>query len=215
MPVLQQIAGVASIPWSRITSLGHGHTVRLDGVEGFPAVWLLNDQLLTPGDSPKYEDAFGERVNLLWLVPITQEEYSFLQEFDMEKVFALRLPREMTVFDGSAKVPLERLKELAERPTERNEIDNRALKDKLAALAMDLLEQGEDYHRLGAFPCEFGYLYDIEDHGLEALFKLTTDKAVCYFAAQKESLLRLDFTEELFRSTTAGFLRLHQDVLRE
>ena len=116
MPVLQQIADAASLPWNRITSLGHGHTIPLDGVEGFPAMWLLNDNLLTPGDSPRYEDAFGERVNLLWLVPVTQEEYSFLLEFDMEKVFALRLPGEMTIFDGNAKVPLECLKELTKRP---------------------------------------------------------------------------------------------------
>lgn len=211
MPVLQQIAGAASIPWRKITSLGHGHTIKLSGIEGFPAVWLLNDHLLKPGDSLKYEDAFGERVNLLWLVPITQEEYDFLLGFDMEKrLFSHQFSREMIVFDGSAKVPLERLKELAERPTERNEIDNQELKDTLASHAIGLLKQGEDYGQMGAFPCEFGYLYDIEEHGVEALFKLTTDQTVCYFAAQKESLMRLDFTEELFQSTTEGFLNLHQ-----
>ena len=53
-------------------------------------------------------------------------------------------------------------------------------------------------------------MFQIEDHGLVALFKLTTDKGTAYFAAQKTSLMRLNFTEELFRSTTETFLSMHQ-----
>ena len=73
-----------------------------------------------------------------------------------------------------------------------------------------LLGPGEDFEQLENTRCEFGYLFWIEEHGLEALFKITTDKRECYFAAQKESLMRLNFNEELFRSTAETFLSMHQ-----
>lgn len=41
------------------------------------------------------------------------EEYDFLMKYDMEKLFHLDLEREMVIFDGTPKVPIERLKELA------------------------------------------------------------------------------------------------------
>lgn len=90
-----------------------------------------------------------------------------------------------------------------------NLINDRELKEKLANAALSFLSEGEDYHKLDNLTCEFGYLFDIDNHGLEALFKITTDKSVNYFAAQKKSVMRLQFNEELFRSTTETFLALH------
>lgn len=49
----------------------------------------------------------------------------------------------------------------------------------------------------------------IDDHGLEALFKIITDKEIIYFAAQGHSILVLDFNEELFQNTTQQFLSYH------
>lgn len=95
------------------------------------------------------------------------------------------------------------------QPAERNAIDDRNLKMNLADTALGLLVQGEDYGELANTQCEFGYLFDIEDHGIEALFKLTTDKTTAYFAAQGDKLMRLNFNEELFKSTTEGFLDMH------
>ena len=95
-------------------------------------------------------------------------------------------------------------------PKETNEIENRELKVNLADTAMGFREQGEDYQVLAGIQCQFGYLFSIEDHGLEALFKITTDTTTAYFAAQKQSLMRLNFNEELFCSTTETFLSLHQ-----
>ncbi len=96
------------------------------------------------------------------------------------------------------------------KPREKNEIENRELKENLANLALSLLREGEDYQELAYAQCQFGYLFVIEGHGLEALFKLMTDKGTTYFAAQKQSLLRLHFTEELFQNATETFLSLHQ-----
>ncbi len=96
------------------------------------------------------------------------------------------------------------------QPAERNAIDDRNLKMTLADTALGLLVPGEDYGELVNTQCEFGYLFDIEGHGIEALFKLTTDKTTAYFAAQGDKLMRLNFNEDLFKSTTEGFLEMHK-----
>lgn len=94
-------------------------------------------------------------------------------------------------------------------PSERNEIDNHDLKVQLADTALGLLAEGEDYTELANTKVEFGYLFYIEGHGIEALYKLETDKTTAYFAAQGDKLMRLNFNEELFRSTVDGFLSMH------
>lgn len=91
----------------------------------------------------------------------------------------------------------------------RNVIDDRDLKMQLADMALGLLVKGEDYGELANTRCEFGYLYYFEDHGIESLFKLETDKTTAYFAAQGDKLMRLNFNEELFRSTIEGSLDAH------
>lgn len=96
------------------------------------------------------------------------------------------------------------------QPAERNAIDDRDLKMNLANTALGLLVQGEDYGELANTKCEFGYLFDIDGHGIESLFKLTTDRTTAYFAAQGDKLMRLNFNEELFKSTTDGFLSMHK-----
>lgn len=95
------------------------------------------------------------------------------------------------------------------KPSERNAIGDRDLRMNLADTALSLLVPGEDYEELANTKCEFGYVFVIEDHGLEALFKLETDKTTAYFAAQGDKLMRLNFNEELFRSTTETFLEMH------
>ena len=101
-------------------------------------------------------------------------------------------------------------KQPEEKTAERNCIEDRELKMNLANTAVGLLVPGEDFEQLENTRCEFGYLFWIEEHGLEALFKITTDKRECYVAAQKESLMRLNINEELFRSTAETFLSMHQ-----
>jgi len=90
-----------------------------------------------------------------------------------------------------------------------NEIGNRMLKTNIVNHAMSLLEEGVDYDDLAYTTVDFGYLFLIENHGIEALFKITTDKDVLYFACQKESMLRVNLNEALFISTTEGFLDFH------
>lgn len=92
---------------------------------------------------------------------------------------------------------------------ERNEINNKGLKETLANTALSTLKPGEHYNDLTYTKVEFGYVFEIDEHGIEALFKIITDKETFYFAAQKDSLIILNFNEELFKTTTEGFLDLH------
>lgn len=98
-----------------------------------------------------------------------------------------------------------------EAPKERNAINDGELQMRLADTALSMLEQGKDFEELANTRCTFGYLFEIEGHGLEALYKLVTDKTTAYFAAQGDKLMRLDFNEELFRTTVDGFMELHGD----
>lgn len=92
---------------------------------------------------------------------------------------------------------------------EKNMINDTALKEELANAAIATLTAGEDYTDPAGIQCEFGYLIDIEEHGIEALFRLTTDKGVFYFADQRGKILRLAFDEKLFKVTTDSFLAIH------
>lgn len=100
-------------------------------------------------------------------------------------------------------------KKKAERPKERNEIANKELKEQIADAALNSLHENVDYENLACTKVEFGYLFDIEGHGIEALFKVVTDKTTAYFAVQGAKMLRLNFSEALFKSTVDGFLDLH------
>ncbi|MCQ2550560.1 MAG: hypothetical protein MJ134_11060 [Lachnospiraceae bacterium] len=90
-------------------------------------------------------------------------------------------------------------------PKETNEIENRALKEKIANAAISQLHPGDDYESLAYTKVEFGYLYNIESHGIEALFKVITDKGTFYFAVQGPKMLSLALTEELYKAYVDGF----------
>lgn len=96
------------------------------------------------------------------------------------------------------------------KPSEKNEIANKELKEMIADTALSIMTAGEDYEELVGTTVQFGYLFDIENHGIEALFKVITDKTTAYFAVQGEKMIRLDFNEELFQSTAETFLSLHE-----
>ena len=95
------------------------------------------------------------------------------------------------------------------KPKERNEIENKKLKDNIANTALSLLSEDMDYKNLEYTKVVFGYLFDIDGHGIEALFKVITDKTIKYFAVQGTKMIMLDFSEELFQTTVDGFLNLH------
>ena len=91
----------------------------------------------------------------------------------------------------------------------RNEIDNKELKEQLANSALSMFEQGVDYENLVNTQVEFGYLFDIDNHGLEALFKVITDINTHYFAVQKQSITRVNLSDEQFIAYKEKFLEMH------
>lgn len=103
MSVLQALSGGATMPWRQITSLGHGHTLKLKDGGEFAALLLLNANLLQGNCTPQYNAFFGERVNLLWAVPITAEDYEFLLQFNMPKVFDISFDEDIYICDGRSK----------------------------------------------------------------------------------------------------------------
>ena len=100
-------------------------------------------------------------------------------------------------------------KRQVEQPNERNEIANTELKEHIANAALSILQENVDYDNLAYTKVEFGYLFDIDGHGIEALLKVITDRTTAYFAVQGEKLMRLNFSEALFQTTVDGFLDLH------
>lgn len=100
-------------------------------------------------------------------------------------------------------------KKQMKKTKERNEIANKELKERIANAALSILHKGIDYENLLYTKVEFGYLFDIEGHGIEALLKIITDKKTEYFAVQGSKMLVLNFSEELFQTTVEGFLELH------
>ena len=62
------------------------------------------------------------------------------------------------------------------KPKESNEIMNKELKERIADTALSILQEGIDFEDLAYTKVEFGYLFDIDGHGIESLFKIITDK---------------------------------------
>lgn len=100
------IAALSRIPWQEISFLGHGHTIPCDKIEGFSAVWLLDSRLLPQIAAPVYPEYMGDKVNLLWIVPLKEQEFSKLKEVGTEEMIKRLEGRleELPIFDGAGKL---------------------------------------------------------------------------------------------------------------
>ncbi len=89
------LSSLTALPWQEISWLGHGHTIPCSAQEGYSAVWLLNPRLVPEIPAPVYREFMGEPVNLLWAVPLREEEYERVRERGTEELleeWADRLP---------------------------------------------------------------------------------------------------------------------------
>ena len=59
------------------TFFAHGHTNTWEGIPGFPAFLFINARAIRGLEAPAYQPYMGDPINLLWAVPITQQEYDF------------------------------------------------------------------------------------------------------------------------------------------
>lgn len=78
------ISGQASIPWGNISWLGNGHTITFNILENtkFTAVILVKDLNVLPKlEIENYRDS---NVNVLWMIPITENERNFVRDMGCE-----------------------------------------------------------------------------------------------------------------------------------
>lgn len=81
--VAEGVASLAEYPWSRLTWIGEGHSIGFPVIPPGPAGVSFDAILLSqniPG-APEVHlpTIFGDKVNLLWLVPITDSELVYAQ----------------------------------------------------------------------------------------------------------------------------------------
>lgn len=105
MQMFSYISGQVRLPWSQISWLGHGHTIPCDAMAGAPAVLLLSAAEMPELVSPAYGSFRGDRINLLWMVPLTQEEYDLAREMEVEQLLekAAGDRKRLHIFDGKRK----------------------------------------------------------------------------------------------------------------
>lgn len=92
-----------------------------------------------------------------------------------------------------------------------NQIGNKELKDKILDNALAFLVNAKEIGTgdFKGIQAKFGYLLMLENHGVEALFKIIKDEKVFYFAVQQQTLRLLDISEQQFESVTQHMLDLH------
>ncbi len=98
------ISSLASFMWHEITFFAHGHTIPIKNIKGFEALLFLNPKMVPGVEQPEYPEFQGDEISLLWLIPITAQEY----QTAMEKGSAELLSRaedlqNVHVFDGKPK----------------------------------------------------------------------------------------------------------------
>lgn len=79
MDYAQGIAGLASMPWKKITWLGEGHTVSSDAAKPPFESLILSSALYNGPQLPDFQMG-GDRVNIYWTQPITLKEREFAHE---------------------------------------------------------------------------------------------------------------------------------------
>lgn len=79
MQLAQGIAGIAGMPWRKISWLGEGHTISSDVVTPPFESFILSSALYNGPQLPPLQVG-GDKVNIYWAQPITQKERIFAHE---------------------------------------------------------------------------------------------------------------------------------------
>ena len=100
---------------------------------------------------------------------------------------------------------------------EKNMAFNAPLKENLANAAINILAQNqliteEDFKTLSF---EMGYMIQMENEQLEALFKICYSGKKQYFALQNKKLMILKYTDELFNQTVEYMKANHPCLLSD
>ena len=90
----------------------------------------------------------------------------------------------------------------------KNVLDNKELKEMIGNSALTLLTQGNDYDSLVGLIVQFSYIFQTPD-GIEAMFKITTDKKVLKFGVNKSKVMLIDLPDEAFEEIAAMTIKMH------
>ncbi|NOU56944.1 suppressor of fused domain protein [Brevibacillus borstelensis] len=102
--MLQYISGQTSLPWSSLTFFARGHTIPCREIgqihERFTSVLLAQ-----PANAPaiSFPDMGEDPVNLLWMIPITDEERQFAENHGSEALIQRSAGKDLLVFNGECK----------------------------------------------------------------------------------------------------------------
>lgn len=103
------LSGQSSLPWHQFTFLAHGHTIRCDAFAGDDILRNFTSVLLvkSPASAPELilHRIDGERVSLLWTVPVTFQEQQ-LAERDGGKKFIERFPGSWPLHMIGRRIPI-------------------------------------------------------------------------------------------------------------
>lgn len=99
------LSSLSAYPWKEDTFLAHGHTIPFRSIKGYEAVLFINPRVVSGIEMPEYETCMDEKINLLWVVPITKEEYEYALEHDINETLQ-QVKGDMArlhIFDGVSK----------------------------------------------------------------------------------------------------------------
>lgn len=94
------LSSLSALPWREISFLGHGHTIPCDVIENYSAVWLLDARIVDALEAPNYPEFRGEKVNLLWVVPVKQELWERIIEVGTDEVLSQMDVAQIHIFKG-------------------------------------------------------------------------------------------------------------------
>lgn len=98
------LSSYAAMPWREETFFAHGHTVQMNNIKGFSAVLMVSARFQGL-ECPEYVNIIDNgKINTLWVVPITQEEYDFTVQNGIDELMkrAKDISR-IHIFDGQNK----------------------------------------------------------------------------------------------------------------
>lgn len=97
------LAQISDIPWGENDIIWHGHTIEFNSIRGCSAIVLINPDYITEAEAPDYSSA-DRKINLLWVVPVTDEEFSIIKNEGIIKALSrVRFRDRLHIFDGHRK----------------------------------------------------------------------------------------------------------------
>ena len=101
------------------------------------------------------------------------------------------------------------MKFFSKKKKEENLINNGEMKERYANYAINSLMGNRLIVDFNNIECEYGYLYNIDGHGLEGLFKIKKDGRIFYFAIQGDRMQMLNLNEQQYDAYTQSFIAMH------